>query len=58
MSPELRRVARAARAKRRAEDEYREAIVAAFRAGERAVAVAAAAGVSRQMVYKLTAART
>jgi hypothetical protein len=58
VSPELRRVARAAKAKQRAEHEYREAIVAAREAGERAVAVADAAGVSRQMVYKLTTART
>ena len=49
-SNELARVKRAAAAKRRAEQRYRETLVAAFAVGHGYAEIAKAAGISRQTV--------
>lgn len=49
----LARVTRAARAKRSAEEEYREAILAARELGLDGAAIARAAGVTKQAVRQL-----
>lgn len=51
---EVRRVARAARARRAAEREYLDAICAARAAGHSAATIGTAAGVSRQAILKAT----
>jgi DNA-directed RNA polymerase specialized sigma24 family protein len=53
MSETLKRVKRAAKAKRRAEQSYQDAIVAAHEAGDGFAAIAEAAGIARQSAREL-----
>lgn len=53
--PELRSVKRAAANRATAEAAYRDALIAARKAGISAAAIGEAAGVSRQAVLKMTA---